>query len=131
MRIIRGYMAYDYFPIRFFLHNIYLIICVYGDNNIQYIKHKQSLQYLQTDSRIYIYIYWHVFFICSKLKLKQKIKQKYCKTRGAYYMRKHEYFGILRAKVGLRIVRGCVLYAENYGDSTFVSQYVLIIILLS
>ena len=30
-------------------------------------------------------------------------------------MRKYGYFYILKAKVGLRIIRGCVLYAENYG----------------
>ena len=68
-------------------------------HNILNIK---SLQYLQTDSRIVIF--WQVYFICSKLKLKQQIKQKYFKTRGAYYTRKYEYFGILRAQVGVRII---------------------------
>ena len=44
-----------------------------------------------------------------------KKEQQYFQTRGAYYTRKYGYFNILRAKVGARIIRGCVLYAENYG----------------
>ena len=49
------------------------------------------------------------------MKFKRKIEQQYFRIRGAYYTRKYGYFDILRAKLGLRIIRGCVLYAENYG----------------
>ena len=38
-------------------------------------------------------------------------------------MRNYEYFGILRANVGMRIIRGCVLYAENYGIYYFYNLY--------
>ena len=55
---------------------------------------------------------FHMF----KTEVKAKINENYFQTRGAYYMRKYEYFGISRAKVGVRIIRGCVLYAENYGS---------------
>ena len=90
----------------------HFIICVYGDNNIQFIKHKKSLQYFQTDSRSFIYILSGIFHM---FKIEVKAKNKAKITRGAYYKRKYECFGILRAKVGVRIIRGCVLYAENYG----------------
>ena len=43
------------------------------------------------------------------------MEQQYFQIRGAYYMRKYGYFDILRAKVGVRIIGGCVLCAENYG----------------
>ena len=65
----------------------------------------------------------------------KKIEQQYFQTRGAYYTRKYGYFNILRAKVGVRIIRGCVLYAENYGIHVvqciaaricWIRQYVLI-----
>ena len=38
-------------------------------------------------------------------------------------MRNYEYFGILRSNVGMRIIRGCVLYAENYGIYYFNNLY--------
>ena len=57
-----------------------------------------------------------VYFKWSKQKIQQKIEQQYFQTRGAYYTRKYGYFNILRVKVGVRIIRGCVLYAENYGN---------------
>ena len=44
-----------------------------------------------------------------------KNDQQSFQTWGAYYTRKYGYFNIFMAKVGLRIIRGCVLYAENYG----------------
>ena len=62
-----------------------------------------------------IFFYWDVYFIWSKLRNKGEIEQQYFQIRGAYYTRKYGYFDILRAKVGVRIIRGCVLYAENYG----------------
>ena len=74
----------------------------------------------------FVYVYRQVYFICSKLTLQQKIKHKYFQTRGAYYMRNYEYFGILRAKVGVRIIRGCVLYAENYGKLNILTDIVSI-----
>ena len=33
---------------------------------------------------------------------------------GCVLTRKYGYLNILKAKVGVRIIRGCVLYAENY-----------------
>ena len=49
---------------------------------------------------------------------KTEVKAKYTAKlfpQGAYYTRKYEYFGIMRPKVGVRIIRGWVLYAEDYG----------------
>ena len=48
--------------------------------------------------------------------INRKIKEQYFQIRDGYYMRKYGHFDILRAKVGLRIIRGCVFYAENYGS---------------
>ena len=68
---------------------------------------------MQTGSRFF-YVLIGIFHMF-KTDVKAKYKAKYFQTRGAYYTRKYEYFDILRPKVGVRIIRGCVLYAENYG----------------
>ena len=60
-----------------------------------------------------IFYNWDAYFIWSKLKIKRKIEQQYFRIRGAYYTRKYGYFDILGANVGIRIIRGCVLYPEN------------------
>ena len=58
----------------------------------------------------------YIYFIWSKLKIKRKIEQQYFQIRSAYYIRKYGYSDILRAKVGVRNIRGCVSYADDYGS---------------
>ena len=114
MRIIHGNIGHEYFHKDFFLSSISCIICVYGINIIPHIEQKQFYDAWKIDSTT-IFYNWDFYFIWSDLKIKPKIEQQYFQSKGAYYMWKYGYFDVLRAKVGVRIIRGCVLYAENYG----------------
>ena len=62
-------------------------------------------------------------FHMAKLKIKRKIGQQYFQIRGAYYMRKHGYFDILRANVGVCIIRGCGTVLKNKTTNGLIQFY--------
>ena len=50
-----------------------------------------------------------------KTEVKAKNKAKIFPNSGCVLYADIGYFGILMAKVGVRIIGGCVLFADNYG----------------